>query len=90
MSQRMFPAATGHVPPGAIGHNRGIVRRNYAFVPPEGVLVSRPRNIRERLRASSQPRFWVPVLLNTSSRLRLVAEPRLRSAKMASSTSSMC
>ena len=30
-----------HVPPGAIGHNRGIVRRNYAFLPPEGVLQSR-------------------------------------------------
>ncbi len=41
MSQRMFPAATGRVPPGAIGHNRGIVRPNYAFMPPEGVLVSR-------------------------------------------------
>ena len=29
------------VPPGAIGHNRGAVRRNYAFIPPEGVLKSR-------------------------------------------------
>lgn len=41
MSQRPFPAATGRVPPGAIGHNRGVVRANYAFMPPEGVLVSR-------------------------------------------------
>jgi (S)-ureidoglycine aminohydrolase len=38
---RSFPGATGHVPPGAIGHNRGVVERNYAFMPPEGVLVSR-------------------------------------------------
>ncbi|MGI4954006.1 MAG: (S)-ureidoglycine aminohydrolase [Janthinobacterium lividum] len=29
------------VPPGAIGHNRGVVRRNYAFIPPDGVLKSR-------------------------------------------------
>lgn len=35
------PAALKRVPPGAIGHNRGIVRSNYAFIPPEGVLVSR-------------------------------------------------
>jgi (S)-ureidoglycine aminohydrolase len=41
MSQRPFPVATGRVPPGAIGHNRGVVRPNYAFMPPEGVLVSR-------------------------------------------------
>jgi (S)-ureidoglycine aminohydrolase len=41
MSQRQFPVATGRVPPGAIGHNRGVVRQNYAFMPPEGVLVSR-------------------------------------------------
>lgn len=38
---RAFPAASGRVPPGAIGHNRGVVRANYAFMPPEGVLVSR-------------------------------------------------
>jgi (S)-ureidoglycine aminohydrolase len=31
----------GRLPPGAIGHNRGVVRRNYAFIPPEGVLNSR-------------------------------------------------
>ncbi|KUL96438.1 hypothetical protein DK26_06405 [Bosea sp. WAO] len=41
MKQREFPAAAGRVPAGAIGHNRGVVRRNYAFMPPEGVLVSR-------------------------------------------------
>ncbi|WP_353186495.1 cupin domain-containing protein, partial [Bosea sp. (in: a-proteobacteria)] len=41
MNQRVFPAAAGRVPPGAIGHNRGVVRPNYAFMPPEGVLVSR-------------------------------------------------
>lgn len=27
--------------PGAIGHNRGIIRQNFAFIPPEGVLISR-------------------------------------------------
>ncbi|MCU4181916.1 (S)-ureidoglycine aminohydrolase [Bosea sp. BH3] len=41
MNDRTFPPATGRVPPGAIGHNRGIVRPNYAFMPPEGVLISR-------------------------------------------------
>lgn len=41
MNQRAFPEATGRVPPGAIGHNRGVVRPNYAFMPPEGVLISR-------------------------------------------------
>lgn len=41
MSQRLFPVASGRVAPGAIGHNRGVVRPNYAFMPPEGVLVSR-------------------------------------------------
>lgn len=35
------PPLPGQVPPGAIGHNRGAVRPNYAFIPPEGVLVSR-------------------------------------------------
>jgi (S)-ureidoglycine aminohydrolase len=30
-----------HVPPGAIGHNRGVVRRNYAVIAPEGPLLSR-------------------------------------------------
>lgn len=36
------PTAPAHqVPPGAIGHNRGVVKRNYAFIPPEGVLASR-------------------------------------------------
>lgn len=31
----------GRVLPGAFGHNRGVVRHNYAFLPPEGVLKSR-------------------------------------------------
>lgn len=31
----------GRTLPGAFGHNRGVVRRNYAFLPPEGVLKSR-------------------------------------------------
>ncbi|MGI4796073.1 MAG: (S)-ureidoglycine aminohydrolase [Janthinobacterium lividum] len=35
------PTALRRVPPGAIGHNRGVVRRNYAVIPPEGVLKSR-------------------------------------------------
>src|SRR4051812_14653649 len=37
----MIPPALKRVPPGAIGHNRGVVRRNYAFIPREGVLMSR-------------------------------------------------
>jgi (S)-ureidoglycine aminohydrolase len=41
MRPHQFPVAAGHIPPGAIGHNRGVVRQNYAFMPPEGVLVSR-------------------------------------------------
>lgn len=31
----------GRLLPGAVGHNRGVVRPNYAFFPPEGVLKSR-------------------------------------------------
>jgi (S)-ureidoglycine aminohydrolase len=31
----------GQPAPGAIGHNRGVVKSNYAFIPPEGVLISR-------------------------------------------------
>ena len=34
-------ASSATVPPGAFGHNRGVVRRNYAFMPPEGILESR-------------------------------------------------
>ncbi|PZU92370.1 MAG: (S)-ureidoglycine aminohydrolase [Chelatococcus sp.] len=36
-----IPVPPGQLPPGAIGHNRGVVKSNYAFMPPEGVLVSR-------------------------------------------------
>jgi (S)-ureidoglycine aminohydrolase len=36
-----LPGQPGVVPPGAIGHNRGVVGRNFAFIPPEGVLKSR-------------------------------------------------
>lgn len=41
MHPHRFPVPAGRLPPGAIGHNRGVVRHNYAFMPPEGVLVSR-------------------------------------------------
>lgn len=41
MHPQKIPLAPGHLAPGAIGHNRGVVRPNYAFMPPEGVLVSR-------------------------------------------------
>ncbi|SEG71949.1 (S)-ureidoglycine aminohydrolase [Bosea lathyri] len=41
MRPHQFPVTAGRLPPGAIGHNRGVVRPNYAFMPPEGVLVSR-------------------------------------------------
>src|SRR3954454_11377078 len=36
-----LPGQSGVVPPGAIGHNRGVVGRNFAFIQPEGVLKSR-------------------------------------------------
>ncbi|CAH1650114.1 (S)-ureidoglycine aminohydrolase [Hyphomicrobiales bacterium] len=49
MTDRPFPPATGRVPPGAIGHNRGVVRSNYAFMPPEGVLISRLPQYRETI-----------------------------------------
>lgn len=41
MQPHRIPLAPGHLAPGAIGHNRGVVRPNYAFMPPEGVLISR-------------------------------------------------
>ncbi|QCI66981.1 (S)-ureidoglycine aminohydrolase [Phreatobacter stygius] len=41
MHPRSLKIPAGRLPPGAIGHNRGVVRRNYAFMPPEGVLKSR-------------------------------------------------
>ncbi len=41
MNRATPPAAPEQLPPGAIGHNRGVVRPNYAFFPPEGVLASR-------------------------------------------------
>lgn len=41
MRPHMLNVAPGRLPPGAIGHNRGVVKRNYAFMPPEGVLKSR-------------------------------------------------
>jgi (S)-ureidoglycine aminohydrolase len=41
LTPRAPAAPAGRVPPGAIGHNRGVVRRDHAFIPPEGVLVSR-------------------------------------------------
>ncbi|MGL4285849.1 MAG: (S)-ureidoglycine aminohydrolase [Phreatobacter sp.] len=41
MHPSSFKLSPGRLPPGAIGHNRGVVRPNYAFMPPEGVLKSR-------------------------------------------------
>lgn len=41
MRPHELPQFTDRPAVGAIGHNRGIVRPNYAFMPPEGVLVSR-------------------------------------------------
>ena len=41
MRPHQLPQFAGRPVAGAIGHNRGVVRRNYAFMPPEGVLVSR-------------------------------------------------
>ena len=37
----MTDAILKRVPPGAIGHNRGVVRPNYAVIAPEGPLLSR-------------------------------------------------
>lgn len=45
MHPSKMTAVPGRVLPGAIGHNRGAVRRNYAFLPPEGVLPSRLPNM---------------------------------------------
>jgi len=36
-----LPTQPGVVRPGAIGHSRAVVGRNFAFMPPEGVLKSR-------------------------------------------------
>ncbi len=41
MRPHQLPVRAGQLPPGAIGHNRGVVRTHFAFMPPEGVLVSR-------------------------------------------------
>lgn len=41
MNPSAMSVPAGRLPPGAIGHNRGVVRPNYAFIPPDGVLPSR-------------------------------------------------
>ena len=41
MRPHQLPQVQGRPAVGAIGHNRGVVAPNYAFMPPEGVLVSR-------------------------------------------------
>ncbi|PTM43603.1 (S)-ureidoglycine aminohydrolase [Bosea sp. 124] len=41
MRPHQLPQTAGRPAVGAIGHNRGVVAPNYAFMPPEGVLVSR-------------------------------------------------
>lgn len=41
MRPHQIPQVQGRPAVGAIGHNRGVVAPNYAFMPPEGVLVSR-------------------------------------------------
>lgn len=41
MRPHQLPQIPGRPAVGAIGHNRGVVAPNYAFMPPEGVLVSR-------------------------------------------------
>ena len=45
MRPRDLPLGPGQVRAGAIGHNRGVVDRNFAFLPPEGVLPSRLPNL---------------------------------------------
>ena len=49
MRPHQLPVTTGRFPPGAIGHNRGVVRPNYAFMPPEGVLISRLPQYRDTI-----------------------------------------
>ena len=71
MHPRSLPTAVGHVAPGAIGHNRGVVRRNYAFLPPEGVLKSRLPNFE-----ATVVRFLAaPVLGASFSQFVLEIEP---------------
>ena len=41
MQPSSMSVPAGRLPPGAIGHNRGVIRPNYAFLPPDGVLPSR-------------------------------------------------
>lgn len=41
MYRTFLPLNAPTAAPGAIGFNRGVVKRNYAFMPPEGVLESR-------------------------------------------------
>lgn len=40
MHPNSFPTRPGRLPPGAYGHTRGVVKRNYAIMPPEGILDS--------------------------------------------------
>lgn len=40
MHPRSMPVLPGRLPPGAYGHNRGTVKRNYAVMPPEGIMDS--------------------------------------------------
>jgi len=35
-----MPVKPGRLPPGAYGHTRGVVKRNYAVMPPEGIMDS--------------------------------------------------
>ena len=41
MTRSFLPPSAPTVAPGAFGYNRGVVRQNYAFLPPEGILQSR-------------------------------------------------
>ncbi len=40
MHPRSMPVKPGRLPPGAYGHTRGVVKRNYAVMPPEGIMDS--------------------------------------------------
>ncbi|MET3600882.1 (S)-ureidoglycine aminohydrolase [Martelella mangrovi] len=40
MHPRDFKIKPGRIMPGAFGHNRGVVQRNYAVMPPEGIMDS--------------------------------------------------
>jgi (S)-ureidoglycine aminohydrolase len=53
-----MPVKPGRLAPGAFGHNRGVVKRNYAVMPPEGIMDSYlPRWERTVVRFQAAPQL---------------------------------